>query len=77
MVNKLNDFQIEEIVKSIIDAEHFFSIYNDDRNTRIWVKDMDQDEITQYKKQLEEILLPLLFKPYTVWIDTAPDDSEF
>ena len=76
MVNKLNDYQIEEIVKSVIDAEHF-SIYNDDRNTRIWVQNMDTDEIKRCKRQLEEILLPLLLPPYTIWIDAAPDDLDF
>ena len=64
-------------MKSVIDSDHFFSIYNDDRNTRIWVQNMDKDEIKRCKKQLEDILVPLQFAPYTVWIDTKPDDADF
>jgi len=77
MANLLNDYQIEEIVKSIIDSDHLFSIYNDDRNTRIWVQSMGNDEIKKCTEQLNEILLPLLAKPYTIWIDIKPDDSDF
>ena len=77
MVNKLTDSQIEEIVKSVIDPEYIFSIYNDDRNTTIWVQNMDMDKINRCKKILEEILAPLLFQPYTIFIDTKPKDSDF
>lgn len=76
MTNRLNDYQIEEIVKAVIDSDHFFSIYNDDRSTRIWVQNMDVDEMKRCKKQLEEILLPLLLPPYTIWIEAAPNDLD-
>jgi|GEM_PF-5959503 len=77
MANKLSDSQIEEIVKSVIDSEYIFSIYNDDRNTTIWVQNMDMDKINRCKKILEEILAPLLFQPYTISIDTQPKEPDF
>ena len=77
MTNNLDDRQITEIILSIIDPEDCFSIYNDDRNTRIWVKNMNKDEMKKCLEQLNEILLPLMSKPYSIIIDTSPDDSEF
>ena len=53
MVNRLDDEQIEEIVHSVLDPENIFSIYNDDRNTRIMVQNMDTDEIEQMCKTIE------------------------
>lgn len=77
MVNNLNDKQIEIIVLSVIDSDDFFSIYNDDRRTQIWVQNMDENEIKMALQILNEILLPLMSKPYTIQIDTKPNDSEF
>lgn len=77
MVNNLNDKQIEEIVLSVIDSNDFFSIYNDDRSTQIWVHNMNENEIKTALQLLNEILIPLMSKPYTIQINTKPDDSEF
>ena len=77
MVNRLDDEQIKEIVSTIIDPEDIFSIYSDDRNTRIMVQNMDTREIGKCTEQLNDILLPLLDKPYRIWIDNKPDDSDF
>jgi len=75
--NRLDDEQIEEIVHTVIDPENIFSIYNDDRNTRILVQNMDAREIGKCAEQLNDILLPLVDKPYRIWIDNKPDDSDF
>ena len=77
MENELDDEQIEEIVHTVIDPENIFSIYNDNRNTRIMVQNMDANEIGSCAKQLDDILLPLVTKPYRIWIDNKPDDSDF
>ena len=77
MENRLDDEQIEEIVHTVIDPENIFSIYNDNRNTRIMVQNMDANEIGSCAKQLDDILLPLVNKPYRIWIDNKPDDSDF
>ena len=61
----------------MIDPENIFSIYNDDRNTSIMVQNMDANEIGSCTKQLDDILLPLVTKPYRIWIDNKPDDSDF
>ena len=77
MANRLDDEQIKEIVYTIINPEDVFSIYNDDRNTRIMVHNMDAKEIGKCAEQLEDILLPLVEKPYRIWINNKPDDSDF
>ena len=77
MANRLDDEQIKDIVHTVIDPENIFSIYNDDRNTRIMVQNMDANEIGSCAKQLDDILLPLVTKPYRIWIDNKPDDSDF
>jgi len=77
VANRLDDKQIEEIVHTILDPEDIFSIYNDDRNTRIMVQNMDTDEIDKCVKQLDDILLPLVDKPYRIWIDSKPEDLDF
>ena len=77
MENRLDDEQIKDIVHTVIDPENIFSIYNDDRNTRILVQNMDASEIRSCAKQLNDILLPLVTKPYRIWIDNKPDDSDF
>mgnify|MGYP001818655376 CR=1 FL=1 len=77
MANRLDDEQIKEIVHTVLDPENIFSIYNDDRNTRIMVQNMNTKEIGKCAKQLDDILLPLVDKPYRIWIDHKPDDSNF
>lgn len=77
MTNRLDDEQIEEIVHTVFEPINIFSIYNDDRNTRIMVQNMDVSEIDKCAKQLNELLLPLVDKPYRIWIDNKPDDSDF
>ena len=77
MANRLDDEQIQEIVYTVIDPEDILSIYNDDRNTRIMVHNMDAKEISKCAEQLNDILLPLLDKPYRIWIDNKPSDSDF
>jgi len=77
VANRLDDKQIEEIVFSIIDPEDFFSIYNDDRNTKIWVQNMNKDEMKRCLQLLNEILIPMMPQPYTIRIETKPHDSEF
>ena len=61
----------------VIDPKNIFSIYNDNRNTRILVQNMDVNEIGSCAKQLDDILLPLVNKPYRIWIDNKPDDLDF
>lgn len=77
MTNRLDDEQIKEIVSTVIDPENILSIYNDDRNTRIMVHNMDAKEIGKCAEQLNDILLPLLDKPYRIWIDNKPSDADF
>jgi len=77
MVNRLDDEQIEEIVHNVLDPENVFSIYNDDRNTRIMVQNMDTVEMEKCVEQLNDILLPLVDKPYRIWVDSKPEDSDF